>query len=152
MDCEQCEPERDCQPVEDCTEGCGNCFIDNIVGSPSETSTEVASNQKTIHTKEDTTVTLDNLVGTSVKRSQPVLYQIKENQEDKNQNQEDGNQNQKDEETNTVGMFCGLNTAHTDDHKDDKSRFGTESQWGMKPTDSQDTSDVQKERCNMKCN
>lgn len=105
----------------------------------------MASNQKTIHTKEDTTVTLDNFGGTSVKRSQPVLYQIKENQEDRNQNQED-------EQTNTVGILCGLNTAHTDDHKDDKSRFGTESQWGMKPTDSQDTSDVEKERCNMKCN
>lgn len=148
---EQCDLEHDCKPVvQDCAEGCG-CFFDAIHEAPSQASTEVASNQtSTVDTKQFTLnandedlVTLETLEvthadGTSNRSSlQRKLYQIQENEEDTNHH---------------FGLFCGLNNTQTDAQKDDKSRFGMESQWGLKPTDSEDTSAVQKGRCSTACN
>jgi hypothetical protein len=153
VECEQCE--NDCNPVvQDCAEGCGvsYCFIETIHEAPSQASTEVASNQTysmdttkqyTLDTegKEEELVTIETHAdGSSNNRSlQPTsLYQIHEHGEDTNQN---------------TGLFCGLNHATTATKADEKSRFGMESQWGLKPTDSQDTSAVQKNgRCSTACN
>lgn len=150
FECEQCE--NDCDPVvQDCAEGCGvsYCFIESIHEAPSQASTEVASNQTysmdtrqyTLDTKakEEELVTIETHAGgSSNNRSlQPTsLYQIHEHEEDANQN---------------TGLFCGLNQATTVTKADEKSRFGMESQWGLKPTDSQDTSTVQ-QRCSTACN
>lgn len=152
--CEQCDGGNDCDPVvQDCAEGCGvsYCFIESIQEAPSisQASTEVASNQtysndrNTLDTKEEELVTLETYDASGISNNRslqlPPLYQIHENEEDKNQN---------------TGFFCGFNNAVTATQKeDDKSRFGTESQWGMKPTNSEDTSEVQqKGRCSTACN
>ena len=68
-----------------------------------------------------------------------TLYKIQENEEDTN--------------GPNIGLFCGMNNPHSAaDKQDEKSRFGTESQWGLKPVASEDTSTVQKEiRCSTAC-
>lgn len=150
VDCEQFETENDCEPVQDCVEGCGsNCFFDGIHIAPSQASTEVASNQTgskldTLNTREDSstleTLEVTHADGSTNRRSMPpTLYQIQENEEDTNQQ--------------STGLFCGLNSPQSAaDKQDDKSRFGMESQWGLKPAASEDTSTVQKEgRCSTAC-
>ncbi|KAL7475235.1 hypothetical protein ACHAW6_001158, partial [Cyclotella cf. meneghiniana] len=130
----------------DCTEGC-SCysFFDGLNEAPSQASTEVASNQtssldKTRQTINDNqTLGVVNAEDSLNSRSAPsTLYKIEENEEDNNEN---------------IGMFCGLNQGHLANTKlADKSRFGLENNWGMKPSASEDTNAVQTRRCTTTCN
>jgi hypothetical protein len=73
-------------------------------------------------------------------RSAPQsLYKIEENEEDNCHNQ-------------NVGMFCGANNGQgANKRADDRSRFGMENDWGVKPNDSEDTEQMQKRRCSPTC-
>ncbi|KAL3777650.1 hypothetical protein HJC23_005516 [Cyclotella cryptica] len=144
---ERVEGGNDCEAipqaaVNDCTEGCSfYSFFDGINEAPSQASTEVASNQtsspdrtrQTINDEDNQTIGVANAEDSSNGRSaRSTLYKIEENEEDN---------------TDNVGMFCGLNQGHSTNTKlDDKSRFGLENDWGMKPSASEDTNAVQMRR------
>jgi hypothetical protein len=49
-------------------------------------------------------------------------------------------------------MFCGANNGQgANKRADDRSRFGMENDWGVKPNDSEDTEQMQKRRCSPTC-
>ena len=136
----------DCKPfAEECVEGCGvNWFFDAIQEAPSQASTEVASNQTSSCAIKRQTINAieEGATHTCVSSNKGLLqelgslYQTQENEVDVNQD---------------LGVFCGLHNAQSVQKPNEKSRFGMEIEWGLKPVESEDTSVVQNRTCNRAC-